>query len=115
MFLDSGKCFVPMSHGNNRPLLCCCSTLFPAVQFSFYIQEFEAFIVIIIVIFLPIARNHWQKRGYYFLFIVRFGYRLFSRFSVTRDLRDGSQNKAGTKVGPDQFGPLVRVGSTRIE
>ena len=34
---------------------------------------------------------------------------------MTRDLRDGSQNKAGTKVGPDQFGPLVRVGSTRID
>ena len=23
--------------------------------------------------------------------------------------------KAGTKVGPDQLGPLVRVGSTRID
>ena len=61
MFLDSGKCFVPMSHGNNRPLLCSCSTLFQAVQFSFYIQEFEAFIVIIIVIFLPIARNYRHR------------------------------------------------------
>ena len=95
MFLDTGKCFVPMSQGNNPPLLCSCSTLFPAVQFSFYIQEFKAFIVVIIlfviIIFLPIARNyrHRLKRGYYFLFIVRFGYRLFS---VTRDLREGSQN-----------------------
>ena len=25
------------------------------------------------------------------------------------------KNKAGTKVGPDQFGPPVRVGSTRID
>ena len=47
-----------MSHGNNRRSCVLVPRLFQAVQFSFYILEFEAFVVIIIVIFLPILQNY---------------------------------------------------------